>query len=1262
MKDLQQLSRPPRLREIAESVEIRLPVAPTPPRRAPRTAIAKLLLIALLPSLLPPIALGVVTLMLGQPGAVLITSAALMTSLGLAMGITTILTRRDDDARIRTEDGEYRAQRDWFETSLETASRDAARWFQRESRIFERAFPSPADLVARTVRLDPATWERRPDDDDFLTLRLGLGRRVSCVRFSNAEQGASDDMVRAAIDRVSYHEAAPVTWPFRGTRLGICGRDGAIDALLSSLVLQAAAAHAPSELRISVLSRNDDLCAWAKWLPHAAPAPEAGAPALVAGAGSDASRALRAVSRDLASRLVESRAPEYLVIADTRLWDSLPARLADLPASDTRAAVVTIASRYEDLPGACDAVIDLRDSQHGQIRRRGETADVPEFALEGVAPPEALQAALALAPLTDAGERASAAIPSSARLLPLLGDDARSSPGIIATWDRARTAFRLAAPIGLGAGGAPVEIDLRRDGPHALLAGTTGSGKSEFLQSLVVALAARIPPDLLNFVLIDYKGGSAFRDVESLPHVVGMVTDLDDRIAARALISLRAELRRREHLLAATVPACANIIEYQSKPRETPLANLFIIIDEFHRLVTEQPDFIDQMVQIAQQGRSLGVHLLLSTQKPSGVITDHIRANTNLRICLRVTDEADSRDVLGGPEAAHIPRDLPGRVYLRAGNEPMRAAQTGRVSGLVRAPRSAGAALAAEIFVPPVTPQLARAGSLLAWAPRASAAADPIGAPASDSLVDERATLVGTIVAAATEARFPATSSPWRPPLPSTIAFDSLDRTPNERDHAPVIGLVDEPELQRQRPFAVGIDSRHICVAGAGNTGKTSALLTIAAAAAREYDPAALHIYGIDFAGGDLASLEALPHCGGVAPQNDRAAVRWVVQAIKDAISERMTSSRGTGHPRLLILVDNFAAFFASFQNDENGQEASDDLLEMLDLGRSVGITFAIATERPDALRANVLALMQTRFALALAEPEAYAAFGLSRVKPAHDAIPGRALVPGHVLHEVQIAAPPDLQVGSARRSLEGGPAPIAPLPPFVMYQDLLSTEGAADDGMLLGLQDGARPLFRYPDLDHLVVLGPRRTGRSNTLAVAVAEIARSKAAELWVINPRRSQALRSASSGVRVRYAERPPEISALLEDLMREWETRFAAYSAGDDAPEPWAVIIDDIDAIDVPPHVTDMLQQLVLRGADVGARLLVAADTQALRSTYPSGALRALLNMRTGILLGPSTVEDFDLFGARGRPARVPAGRGYLCSGGAKHAIQIAQYHTD
>jgi hypothetical protein len=278
-----------------------------------------------------------------------------------------------------------------------------------------------------------------------------------------------------------------------------------------------------------------------------------------------------------------------------------------------------------------------------------------------------------------------------------------------------------------------------------------------------------------------------------------------------------------------------------------------------------------------------------------------------------------------------------------------------------------------------------------------------------------------------------------------------------------------------------------------------------------------------------------------------------------------------------------------------------------------------------------------------------------------HEPIAGRALVPGHVPHEVQIALPPRAMF--AAEDGAGGPPRIAPLPASVSYE----TVAAGDDGrgeamMLIGLQDGTRPLFRLPRSEHLVVLGPRGAGRSNALAIVVTDATRAKHGDTWVINPRRAPALRRAATAAEVRYAERPPDVNDLFDELVCTWDARVAAYNAGEDAPAPWTIVIDDIDAVDLAPHVNDALHQIGLRGPDVLVRICVSADTQALRSTYPSGAMRTLLNLRAGILLAPATVEDFDLFGTRGRPARMSPGRGYACAGGAKHAVQVARYPVD
>jgi S-DNA-T family DNA segregation ATPase FtsK/SpoIIIE len=227
----------------------------------------------------------------------------------------------------------------------------------------------------------------------------------------------------------------------------------------------------------------------------------------------------------------------------------------------------------------------------------------------------------------------------------------------------------------------PFTVDIVRDGPHGLVAGTTGAGKSELLQTLIASLAVGNRPDEMTFVLVDYKGGAAFKDCNHLPHTVGMVTDLDGHLTTPALTSLAAELHRREHQLKRA--DAKDIEEYLERiaPGDEPMPRLLIVIDEFAAMVSELPDFVTGIVDIARRGRSLGVHLILATQRPAGVVTSDIKANTNLRIALRVTDAGDSSDVIEGPNAAHISKATPGRGYARLGHSSLIPFQTSRIGG-----------------------------------------------------------------------------------------------------------------------------------------------------------------------------------------------------------------------------------------------------------------------------------------------------------------------------------------------------------------------------------------------------------------------------------------------------------------------------------------------------------------------------------------------------------------------------------------------------
>ena len=364
-------------------------------------------------------------------------------------------------------------------------------------------------------------------------------------------------------------------------------------------------------------------------------------------------------------------------------------------------------------------------------------------------------------------------IPTAVGLSELLaegGIDAADPSSIALAWSMAGHDPAPRAPIGRARDGV-VEIDLVRDGPHALLAGTTGAGKSELLRSLVVGLSARLGPQHLTFVLVDYKGGAAFDDLASLPHVVGMVTDLDEHLAERALRSLRAELTVREQML--RDHGVNDLTSLRAQAGAPVMPRVLVVVDEFAALAAEQAEFLHALVGIAQRGRSLGVHLLLATQRPSGVISDDIRANTNLRMALRLHDTSDAMDVVGDPAPASLPRSLPGRAVMRLGPDEL------------------------------VTFQTAHATDVAAIVTAVRAAAHETGA--------DRPRRV------------------WCDPLAERIEHGQLVRLAAGARHA--VGLMDLPDQQTQSPFCWQPADGSVAVVGSPGSGVTSSLVTLVGAA-----------------------------------------------------------------------------------------------------------------------------------------------------------------------------------------------------------------------------------------------------------------------------------------------------------------------------------------------------------------------------------------------------------------------------------------------
>jgi S-DNA-T family DNA segregation ATPase FtsK/SpoIIIE len=864
-----------------------------------------------------------------------------------------------------------------FTTTMRAAEADLAAALMTETASRRHCAPDPGQLSEIAQTPGARIWERRPADADLLRLRLGLGPAQSRTRVRRGAETSPGAVL----------SAVPVEIDLSRGPVGVVATVELRRAVGRWLLAQLVTLCSPADVELTLLLPEcaADQWRWARWLPHVSDR--------IARTPSECAGIL-----DQLRELAEQRAGERSY--DTAWpgpWQVLLLdRSADLTDQAALQTILNLGPRVGITAIALDGLESRLPASCATILRGcGETGTrlaVPQpdgsdavVVVDQVSSAWAESVARALAPLCDAGGADAVGLPDSCRLVDLLDLDTASAEEITRRW---AAADGLAGTvIGRGPSG-PVTMDLVRDGPHALIAGTTGAGKSELLQSLVAGLAASYPPDQLSFVLVDYKGGAAFAGCAALPHTVGVVTDLDPHLTRRALASLDSELRRRERLLAEC--GAKDLMAYRAAGHGEPLARLVLVVDEFATLAEELPDFVSGVVGIAQRGRSLGIHLILATQRPSGVVSPEIRANTTLRIALRVADAAESSDVVGTDAACRISRHRPGRAYLGIGTQQV-ALQTARVAG----PRPASTA---ERIVVQVLDEWRR--------PPSATEPDEHGPTDLDHLTD----LLRTAAR-----RWGASSPrrPWLPPLPSQVAMTCA--TDAAADTI-CLGLADRPEHQAQPPVELDLaQGRSLLFAGTARSGRTSALVTLSMGAALRLSPQDLHVHTIDNAGGVLrTALLGLPHLGTVAGPGEPAIADRLLCRLEQFTAQRhrelgalafstTAQARAAGHrlPVVMLLLDGWETFVGASEEYDGGRSVV-RLMELLRSAPAAGLTIAITGDR-GVLATRPASAVRSRYLLRLTDRSDYALAGLAqRAVPEHMP-PGRA-VEAATMTEVQLA------------------------------------------------------------------------------------------------------------------------------------------------------------------------------------------------------------------------------------------------------------------
>ncbi|MEE6282398.1 FtsK/SpoIIIE domain-containing protein [Georgenia sp. MJ170] len=1165
------------------------------------------------------------------------------------------------------------------------AERAVAREQERRARL--AGSPSVTELHDAALALGPLLWTRRPEHEEFLELRLGLATLPSRDTVVLPRRGsalpAQWELVLALREEFGTVDAVPATARLRSSgALGVAGPRPVTDDVARAVVAQLVVLHSPAEVVLAVVTSaaSAPRWAWARWLPHTA-SPQS--PLNGAHLGSDRAGVAQLVSRvegllDARRGVALGRGPATLPAVVLVVEDDAPVergrlvRIAeDGPAVGVHA--VWCAPSVARLPAVCRTFVAVAtgadatgaDAARAGYVQRGET--VQPLVCDALDATAVAALARHLAAVGDAGAPVddAADLPGRESFLALVGPECAEGPArVLASWQETgslmprggsaparRHDAHLRAVVGRGAGGT-VTLDLRTQGPHALVGGTTGAGKSEFLQSWVLGMAVAHSPDRVTFLFVDYKGGAAFADCLDLPHTVGLVTDLSPHLVRRALTSLRAELQHRERLLDRKGAKDLLALERTGDPQCPP--SLVVVVDEFAALATEVPEFVDGVVDVAQRGRSLGLHLVLATQRPAGVIRDNLRANTNLRVALRMNDEADSLDVLGLPLAAAFDPAVPGRGAVRTGPGRVTMFQTGYAGGrtTTAAPR------------PRVDVETLVMGAGTRWEARGPVAAAP---PYDVGPTDVRR-IVDSVSAAARTARVPAPRRPWLPTLPPVIDLATLGPA---TDSALVLGVVDDPARQRQltthyRPDVDG----NIVLYGAGGSGKSTALRTLAAAAGTTPDGGPVQVYGLDFAAGGLAALDALPHVGAVIDGEDVERVQRLLRRLRDTVEERSgryararagtiteyrTNAEQPDEARILVLLDGFGAFRAEWEGTAARLAWFQTFRRLLVDGRGVGVHVAISADRAGTVPAAVAGSLPRRIVLRQADPDGYALLGVPRDVLDESSPPGRALtadglemqvaVPGGAANLVrQVRAIEELADGLRRAGVPAAPA-VRRLPELVAADEVPPLVASRP---VLGVADDTLEPIGFDPVGTFLLAGPAQSGRTAALRWLATAVRRAHPdARLVYLGARRSVLPRldlwhAAATGV--------TDVAALAATIGAELAVPPAEGEVGT------VVVIESLT--DFLGSAADLPLVELVRAARRNEHLVIGeSETATWSSSWPLVA--ELRGGRRGLALQPDQVEGDLLFRTpfpRLSRAEFPVGRGIVVDRARVRRVQL------
>ncbi len=1180
-----------------------------------------------------------------------------------------------------------RRQRQAREADVAARRAEAARQITghvtREGELRRRAAPGVSEVMDLADGTSAGLWPRTVDSDDALVLRVGTADQPAQIQLDGEAWPLLPEPIVPQ---------APVTLDLRAAGvLSLVGAPAPTAAMARWLVLQLATLRSPEDLQLVLITADDGAAwEWVRWLPHLSGGDDGGS--LQVGTTADTRLRRAAELRELVEQRRRRRDDaasggvrfdDVVVVLigalNLRELSGMKEVLRDGPGVGVYTLCTDVGSLHEARAQcrleAATAIPGLSGGR-GALSRVSVTrarSEAPIIALaEGCTPLQAEQVARALCPLRDRLLLATAgrAVPFPVRFTDLVDLPASFTPGHVLSLWRKESGPTTRVPLGADAEGV-VYVDLARQGPHTMLGGATGAGKSILLQTFVTSLLLANAPDELNLVLVDFKGGSAFLPFERCPHVVSLIRStgrtaaevFDQAAAQRVLASVRTEVARRESILA---PFGGEIDDYwtarhanggessSTLPAMPALPRLVVVFDEFARVLEVDGDFLKELVNVAAKGRSLGMHLVLATQSLQGKLSPELRNNITLRISLRQNEAADSVEVLDSPEAAGIPGRLRGRGLILCTTDEVRLPRTFQSGYLGGSARDQGP--------PPVSVRQ------VAWS--------VVGLPRAQVVESTSGPTDQDLVIAAIERAAQGFVAPFRPVLPPLAdrieLAEIIGTAPGDTPSAVPFGVVDEPERQRQ-PRAVldlaGTDRVLVC--GGSQTGRTTFARTLITALAQRFRPDQVHLYVVERVPSGLAAWARLPQCGAVISAAEPDRVRRLVQWLAGEVERRRwvrLSDNGTGlavGPPIVVVIDGWEVF----ENRADPAFVETSLLttlrEVIAVGVTVGV-HVVAIGGPALASSKVAEQYQRRLVLPFPrEEDRRACVASGTTLP--PVLPGRA-VDAATGHHVQLCltevSAEDL-VTESLQAMSWTGSTVTPIPALPAHVDLTELKADTDGtpgSVVVGVGGPSVEPVSVQLFDEgpsvMMISGPPRSGRSTTLRTVLEGLV-TVGIPVLLIASARSPLTDVAASGL-VEVVRGPAVDDAAL---------RCAAERLG----ARYAVLVDDVHQVSVKPTAQGFedLPSLLEEIADeaLGRRCLVmAGDGLAVLNRRRRGItplVERAIESGHRLLLTPTRLQDAREHGLTleaDQLVAAPPGRGYLASGRSATLIQVAQAPAD